>query len=534
VSAAGATAVTCALVLRSASHGTLIYWFGGWHPGNGIGLGIAFGVDAVGASVALGVALITIAALFFAHRLFDDVGALFDVLVLVHLGAAVAFVYTADLFDLLVFYELTNVAEFALAGYRVTKRIAVRGAFNFAIATGFGAFAIIFGLTLLEGKSGQLNAAAIGESLLRAPSPVLAACAFGLIATGLLVKAAVPPFHFWFVDAQTAAPAPVGVLFSGVACVLGIYALERTWTTTFALVPGARAPVVHDVLAVLGVVAALLAAGLAFTSADLKRALAFAASANTALLAAATVTAGDRSIAAAACLAIGFVFPVAALAMWIGILENELGTVLDDDFGGRARILTPTIVLAALAIAGIAGVPPVPSALGRALLSGPLAFCSVVTGGLTAARFARAAWQAYGIAPAGEIVAPARDPGRWFLLGPALALAAAAFVAGAVPWPALAAAIVAFADPHAMAQALLHQPLPLPRPSLAQPRSGDVLLWAAATLALAVVAAAVRGPIRKLALVHRLHAVHNGSVGDYVTWLAGGAAAITAIFVVWR
>jgi multicomponent Na+:H+ antiporter subunit D len=95
VSAATATAVLCALVLDATSaQGTLVYWFGGWHPGTGIGLCIAFGVEPLGASVALGVAIVTIAMLFYAHRLFDDVGVIFDVLVLVHLGAAIAFVYT--------------------------------------------------------------------------------------------------------------------------------------------------------------------------------------------------------------------------------------------------------------------------------------------------------------------------------------------------------------------------------------------------------------------------------------------------------
>lgn len=532
VSVALVSTVLCAIVLGSASaQGTLVYWFGGWRPGNGIGLGIAFGVEPLGASVALGVAIVTIAILLFAHRLFDDVGVIFDVLVLIHLGAAIAFVYTADLFDLLVFYELTNVIEFSLAGFKVTKRIAVRGAFNFAIATGLGAFSIIFGLTLLEGRTGQLNTAAIGEALVRAPAPALSACAFGLIAAGLLIKAAVPPFHFWFVDAQTAAPTPVGVMFSGVVSVLGIYALERTWTTTFALAPGVGAPLVHEVLAGLGLAGALIAALLAFTAADLKRALAFAAAANTALFAASGIAADNESLLATVYLAMGFVFPIAALAMWIGILEGRLGTVLDDEYCGRARAMKASIVVGVVAILGIAGIPPIPTAVGRALLSAPFAACSVVVGGLIAARFSIAAWHAYVIEPTGEVAVPETDPTRWFLIGPALFLAFAAFGLGAVPGSRLTATVVAFADPRTVVDALLHHPIPMPKPWIGEPSYPHVLLLAGATIVVAAAAAAARPTVRSVTVVHRMHDIHNGSVGDYVTWLASATAAITGLLV---
>ncbi len=535
VSVAVATAGLCGAVVRSAcAQGTLVYWFGGWHPGNGIGLGIAFGVEPLGASVALGVAVVTIATLFYAHRLFDDVGVIFDVLVLVHLAAAIAFVYTADLFDMLVFYELTSVIEFALAGFQVTKRIAVRGAFNFAIATGLGAFSIIFGLTLLEGKTGQLNAVAIGESLIRVPTPVLAACAFGLIASGLLIKAAVPPFHFWFVDAQTAAPTPVGVLFSGVVSVLGIYALEKTWTMTFASAPGTDATIVHGILATVGLIGALGAALLSFTAADLKRAIAFAAAANTALFAAAGIAADERSLTATVCLAMGFIFSIAALAMWIGILEGRLGTVLDDEYAGRGRALTGSMVLGIAAIIAIAGMPPVPTALGRALLPAPFAAGSVLTAGLIAARFTVAAWQAYGVSPSRDAEIPRREPSQWFLIGPAMFLAAAAFGVAAIPWSGIAVGVSAFAGPHTIANALLHHSRPLPKPSVVEPSLANVLLLAGATILVAAGAATARPVVRRLAAVRRLHDIHNGSVGDYVTWLASGVAAVTGILVMLR
>jgi len=525
--------VLCAFVLEDAlARGVLTYWFGGWHPGNRLGLGIAFEVEPFSAALALIVAVLTAAALAYAHRLFDEVGATFDVLVLVHLGAAIALVYTSDLFDLIVFYELTNVTEFALAGYQVSARLAVRGAFNFAIATGLGAFALIFGLTLLEGRTGELNAAAIGEALMRAPSPVLASCAFGLIASGLLVKSAIPPFHFWFVDAQTAAPTPVGVLFSGVVSVLGIYALERIWTATFAHALAPSAAMVHHSLAVLGMTGACFAALLTLTAADLKRALAFASAAQMGIIVAAGIAADARSLAATAFLVVGFAFPIAALAMWVGVLQRRLDTVVDEEYRGRGRGHRSSAVLALLGIVGIAGLPPVPTAFGRALLPLPLAALSVLVGGVVAARFALAAWRAYGERGSGTSHADDEERESWPLVLPGLFLGAVAFASGAIPWAPLAAAAVAFVDPNAMSQALLHHVVQPPKAIiLAAPESGRMIWLATATVFATIVALAVRPTVRGLKLVSALHGVHNGSVGDYVTWLLSGVATITAVAV---
>ncbi len=59
----------------------------------------------------------------------------------------------------------------------------------------------------------------------------------------------------------------------------------------------------------------------------------------------------------------------------------------------------------------------------------------------------------------------------------------------------------------------------------------QVLLLAGATILVAAAGAAARPAVRKLKAVHRMHDLHNGSVGDYVTWLASATAAITAILV---
>ncbi|HEV7664172.1 MAG TPA: NADH-quinone oxidoreductase subunit E, partial [Chloroflexota bacterium] len=52
VLAALVTTLCCGALLVQASQGTLVYWFGGWQPHDGVALGISFVIDPLGAGMA--------------------------------------------------------------------------------------------------------------------------------------------------------------------------------------------------------------------------------------------------------------------------------------------------------------------------------------------------------------------------------------------------------------------------------------------------------------------------------------------------
>src|SRR5207247_1943567 len=101
------------------------------------------------------------------------------------------------------------------------------GALTFAVTNSVGSILLLFGIGLVYGRTGALNLAQVGRALEHAPPDVLVVVAFALVAAGLLVKAAVVPFHLWTADAYAVAPTPVCILLAGAFSELGLYALFR-------------------------------------------------------------------------------------------------------------------------------------------------------------------------------------------------------------------------------------------------------------------------------------------------------------------
>ena len=217
------TATVCGLLFAQSLDGPIVYWFGGWQPQGTVAIGISFVVDPIGAGFATLAAFLFAAALLFSSKYFDDVHALYHVLMLTFLAAMCGFSLTGDIFNQFVYFELMGAAGVALCAYRSEEPGPVQGALNFGITSSVGALLILSGIGLLYGRTGALNMAQIGLALEQTGPGKLPTIAFLLMACGFFVKAGIAPFHFWVPDAHGVAPTPVCILFSGVMDQLGVY-----------------------------------------------------------------------------------------------------------------------------------------------------------------------------------------------------------------------------------------------------------------------------------------------------------------------
>ncbi|MGV9900039.1 complex I subunit 5 family protein, partial [Streptomyces tendae] len=408
--AAGTAAL--AVLLLTHSSPPLTEWVGGWEPVEGHSVGIALTGDGPGLGTAALVSVLTLAALAYSWRSFDEpphghAGA-FPALVLVFQAGMCGFAIAGDLFNAFVWFELMSVVAYALTGHRVEEARAVQGALAFAVVNSLGAYALLMGIGLLYARTGELALAEIGGALdAQGPPDALVLAGFVLVLTGLLVKAAAVPFQFWLPDAHAVAPTPVCMLLSGVMVELGVFGVWRVYDTVFSGPGGLPAADAERVLTVLGATTAVLGAVMCWHQRHIKRLLAYSTIAHTGLflLGIGTLTPeGDDGVAL---YVVGHAGVKAALFACAGILLDRYGSVDEHVLHGRARPLRGVGVLVVVGALGLAGLPPFGTALGKSVaeeaVGGPLTVLYVLASAVTAAAVLRVAARVFlGLGPAPE------------------------------------------------------------------------------------------------------------------------------------
>jgi multicomponent Na+:H+ antiporter subunit D len=529
--------ITLALTIAVAAHGRTILWFGDWQPRHGVALGVAFAVDGLGAGFAVFVAGLGVVALAIAARVIVVQTRLFDALLLVWIGAMIGFCLTGDLFNLFVFFELMSVAAYVLVGFEIGRRAALEGALTFAITNSIGSILLLFGIALLYGRTGALNLAQMGDALAAGPHDALVAVSFAFVACGLLVKAAVVPFHLWTADAYAVAPTPVCILLAGAFSELGLYGLARVYWTVFDGALGHEG--VRAVLVAAGLLTAAVGAVMCAVQHHLKRMLAFATIAHVGLFLVGVGLLSPDALAGTAIWVVADGLVKAGLFACIAVLQHRFGSVEVEDLYGRGSWrLGAVFVAGALSVASL---PPTGSFLGKALLedAGPawLPAAMLLITGLVGGTLLRAAVRVFW----GRGARPPRDPagdeaaegeerergGGRALAGGAVVLTLGGLAWGLAPAAGVARATAAFTDRGGYAAAVLEgrplrHALELPGPSAA------AYLYAAGSLALAALVAWI-GLTREVAIprpVDGLRRLHSGHPGDYAAWTAVGAALL--------
>ena len=577
-----AASVSVAVMLAVLTYGTIrgdaVYWFGGFRPVGHVVIGIDFEAGPLSAGLAcLGAVLMT-ASMIFAWRYFTEIGTYFHVLMLTFLAGMTGFCLTGDVFDLFVWFELMGVSAYALTAYRPEERGPLQGALNFAITNSVGAYLSLSGIALIYARTGALNMAQISAFVSRHPPDGLVVIGFLLVITGLLVKGAIVPFHFWLADAHAVAPTPVCVLFSGVMVELGLYGIARMYWSVFGAALGHRVGISHLFLA-LGVLTAIVGALFCFRERHVKRLLAFSTVSHAGLFLAGFALLTPLGLAGAALAVAGHAFVKAALFLGVGIVLHRLHSVNETWLHGRGRPLRVTGVAFTLAGLALADLPPFGTFLGQGWIddSGSarvggwwLAVVCLVATVLCAGAVLRVAFGVfYGLGdPPGEDPAMAAEAneetgetssGRTrtplSMLLPCCALVVLGVAVGVlalVPRFAagLEAAAVRFQDQAGYAGTVLRgarvtRPVSLypPAPAGVTPASLVIALCSVVLAVLLALAALYwrRLPVLRLRRLLRqghepgrglavaVQRFQSGVINDYITWLVTGVATLGAI-----
>ncbi|MEA5052500.1 MAG: Na+/H+ antiporter subunit A [Propionicimonas sp.] len=359
-------------------------------------------------------------------------------------GAMLGLVTSDDLVVLYVFWELTTVFSYLLIAHDPTRRANRSAALTALIVTTTGGLAMLVGILLLGQASGTHSLQAI---LADPPTGTALTVSALLILVGALSKSALVPFHFWLPGAM-AAPTPVSAYLHAAAMVkAGVY-LVAVLAPILAGVPGWR-----PAIWVLGALTLFLGGWRALRQDDLKLLLAYGTVSQLGFLMLLLGTGTKAAALGGLAMVIAHAAFKATLFLVVGVVDHSAGTRLISQLSGLGRKLPVTAVVAALAGASMAGLPPTlgfvakeaglegianlaltGDGTGMTPLPGWLLLATVVVGSaLTLAYTLRFWWGAFATKPAVPAAELRHPPAPAFVAIPALlglVSLAGGFVAG--------------------------------------------------------------------------------------------------------
>jgi multicomponent Na+:H+ antiporter subunit D len=415
VAAAGLSLITWDMARVALSHGAQRYPLAGW----GAPLGIELYAD--GAAVLMLALTVTVmgsvslyAGEYFSSKHRHQNGS-------AHEGRAVFFwplwlflwcglnalFLSADIFNLYVTLELVGLAAVTLAALEGGPG-ALLAATRYLLVSLLASFCFLLGVAVLYAGAATLDIELLRQSM--TPGP-LAWAGVSFMVTGLLIKTAVFPVHFWLPPAHAQASTPVSAVLSALVVKASFYLLLRLWFDLFSAV---AKPPSAEFLASLGAAAVIWGSIQALRQERLKLLVAYSTVAQVGylLLAIPLVQATNDSSGWAGCYYWALSHGCAKAAMFLaaGNLLWAAGHDRIAELGGAAKQLGLSMFAFLLAAVSLAGLPPSGGFIAKwLLLSASLAsgqwekaVVLVLGGLLTAAYAARVLRRAFVPATASE------------------------------------------------------------------------------------------------------------------------------------
>ncbi|WP_135826373.1 proton-conducting transporter transmembrane domain-containing protein [Halorussus ruber] len=271
------------------------------------------------------------------------------------IASAMGVALAANLLTLFVAYELLTVATYPLVAHAGTEE-ARRSGRKYARYAFGGGVAVLGGTVLVYALAGSVTFTPGGLAALGTADPLLAEAAFGLLAAGFGVKAAVMPVHGWLPDAMVA-PTPVSALLHAVAVVKsGVFGIARVILFVFG--PEAvRDSALRWPLAGLAAATMILAGFLALRQDKLKRVLAYSTTSQLSFMVLGLTVLTPTAVLGALFHLVTHAFMKITAFFCAGTIYVETEREYVSQMAGIARRLPATLAAFSIAAAGLVGVP---------------------------------------------------------------------------------------------------------------------------------------------------------------------------------
>jgi formate hydrogenlyase subunit 3/multisubunit Na+/H+ antiporter MnhD subunit len=352
------------LVVQVHHQGPVTHRPGNWQDG----LGITLYADAFSAIMLVMCMLVIAAVSIYASGYFNSqvksirFWSLWQLLVV----AINALLLSGDLFNLYITLELLGLSAVALTALS-DQRAALQAAIRYLSIGLLGSLVFLLGVALVYAGYGTLDMQALSAAIKAEP---LSLVALTLMTSGLLIKSALFPLHFWLPSAHASAPAPVSAALSALVVKVAVYTLVRFWIDTF---DAALTPLPALVLGSLGAIAIVWGSWQALRAQRLKLMAAYSTIAQLGYLfvflplitALPEGSARDTAFTALVLMALTHGFAKSALFLSAGVIQQYCGHDRIADLGGTARALPLTVCVIALSGVALIGLPPSGSFIGK-------------------------------------------------------------------------------------------------------------------------------------------------------------------------
>jgi NADH:ubiquinone oxidoreductase subunit 5 (subunit L)/multisubunit Na+/H+ antiporter MnhA subunit len=345
------SALTAALVvwLWAATDGPVV-WRVWWAPDLGIGFGWA--VDGVSLLFALLVASIGLLAFVYSAVFVPrPVSAGYHAYLLLFTGSVLGLVLSADLVQLYLFWEMTDIFAFLLIGLSWRDPAARASARKVLTITLAGGLALLLGIVLLGAGLGsfRLPGAAAGPPAAEALHLTLAVL---LIAIAAAAKSAQFPLHVWLPDSMRAPTPANAFLDSAAVLAAGVYLLVRLQPVL------SLSPWWAWIVGGAGAASILAGAALALRAADFKIILAGSTVSQYGFIFILLGAATPEAVAAALFFLVQHGVLKAGLFFCVGAVAVATGVGARGSAGGLWRRMPALFAVTTLLALSLGGVPP--------------------------------------------------------------------------------------------------------------------------------------------------------------------------------